>query len=183
MKSEILPLFMILLIVFTFSSNCISCCVSPGKIWYNVSVEPAKNVTIDIYSFTIGDGQVNILDSEDDNISISVSYLNEPRFMQYRDNDNLSIYTGISYPGGRSAGVGADVYVYIPENATYALNLYHPAGIKMPIENYSKSNVTIVNDIRITGESIHDKIYEFNTRYQYINSSRTYQSFFGRLLS
>lgn len=161
MRPIIFLSILITAVVAVFSSNC----TSSSKNWYNVSVAPAENVTIDVYLLTAGHGKTVFMDSEENRINISIDYVNRPIFKQYRDNDNLSLYTAISYPGSASAGIGADMLIYIYRNATYSFNIFQNAGVNQAILNYSSSNVTIADDIDLTS-GIHDKVFNSGFNYQ-----------------
>lgn len=135
-----------IIIIATFSSNC----ATPSKQWFNASVEPAENVTIYLDLLTIGDGKTIFVDAKDYAINLSVNYVNKPSFEQYRDNDNLSIFTKISYGDSNDARIGADMLIYVPENATYTFYYYTFGGINQTIINNSKSNITIIKDYDVS---------------------------------
>lgn len=147
------PSLILMIIIAAFSSNC----VSYHNQWYNVSIDPAENVTIDVFAQTLGPTPIKIMDTEDDCINVSISYYREPVFRQFRNNSSLKIYTEVTY-ADHSDGNGASIFIYLPGNSSYNININNAAlestrygKDSETMVKYSKGNITVnVNDPKYT---------------------------------
>lgn len=151
----------LIIIIFTTVTNCV--CLSfvglnslnyPRQ-WYNTSYDPSPNTTIRLRAMAIGDTPIHILDSDSDKINISIFYYYKPEYDDYRRGDNYTIAVYTDY-NDWAQGVGADIFMYLPGNVNYTLNIRDLAGGDSSIYrngspllvNYTKGTPTIwYNDI------------------------------------
>ena len=150
-----------IILMFTVVSNCV--CLSfvglnslnyPRQ-WYNTSYDPSPNTTIRLRAMTIGDTPIHILDSDSDQLNVSIYYYYEPEYDYYRRGDNFTIAVYTDY-NDWAQGVGAEIFFFLPGDVNYTFNIRHMAAgdssvyrQRSPlIVNYSKGTPTIwYNDI------------------------------------
>lgn len=139
---------MIIIVMLTAVSNCV--CLSfvglnslnyPRQ-WYNTSYDPSPNTTIRLRAMTIGDTPIHILDSDSDKINISIYYYYAPEYDYYRRGDNFTIAVYTDY-NDWAQGVGADIFMYLPGNVNYTLNIRHLAAGDSGV--YQKRSPLLVN--------------------------------------
>jgi hypothetical protein len=157
-------LVILILLLSTAVCNCCGCLDLIGlsklnhpRQWYNESFDPsgAPNVTVRISAMALGDTPIRVLDSYSDKINISVLYYTAPKFDDYRHRDNYTVAAYAHYDNDWTQGVGADIYVYLPGNASYTVNIRNMAAGNNSayddgsplLVNYTLGNLTVwLND-------------------------------------
>ncbi|WP_424359066.1 hypothetical protein [Methanocella sp. MCL-LM] len=118
--------------VFTIVVALAGCvCLGPlnyPKHWYNASFDPAPDNTINIRVMALGDSPIKIVEEHSDQISIAICYYIPAKFDHHLSGDNLEIVASAMYDNDWTQGVGADVYIYLPKNGNYTLNIYNMAA-------------------------------------------------------
>jgi hypothetical protein len=84
-------------------------------------------VVIDLRVSLLGNTLIKILESPSDNIEFVVHYTGEPRIKYAGDENNQYVNFYLAYPSD-VWNIGGEVYVYLPKNATYYMNIQNDAA-------------------------------------------------------
>jgi hypothetical protein len=102
-----------------------------------------------------GNTPIRILDSDSDKINFSVFYYRASDFKEVKHEDDsiIAMYTYSDNDGAK--GIGADIYLSLPGNANYTVNIWNMAAgdssayknASMLMVNYTRGNLTFwLND-------------------------------------
>ncbi len=134
-------------IVGVACSNCL--CLQyywPHQVqWYNKSFDAAQNMTIGLMLWNMGEQPVTILDSESDNINVSIRYVISPNGWLASNDSCTILYINLDgsdvYPGYDS-----ETIVYLPRENNFTMIV---SGLEFPgrespiVSRYSGSNFTL----------------------------------------
>jgi hypothetical protein len=144
----ILPV--IFIILFVLCSNCCACVeyVWPHQMqWYNTSINGTTYAVLGLDVETVASKSITILDSDSDQIGLSLYYCSSPKIYRTVNNDSseilFRIWTWDNYPT-----VKPELYIYLPRglNCTIVANQVFGSENQV-INRYSEGNLTLyVND-------------------------------------
>lgn len=132
-----------MLICVVVSINCVSTDSSKRFNYsnYTFNYSASKNVTINMDVETLGNTPIRIMESNSSNIGILIYYAWKPDVADSGDNNCRDINLKVIYPTD-AMYVGADIFLYLPDNASYDITIYNLANNPSSIWK-NGSNTTI----------------------------------------
>jgi hypothetical protein len=140
---------LLLIVVFAACSNCV--CVEyvwPHQMqWYNTSINGTTYVVLGLDVETVAPKSITILDSDSDQIGLSLYYSSSPKIYRTVNNDSSEVLFRI-WTWDQHPTVKPDLFVYLPRGLNCTLVANQVFGSENQIINrYSEGNLTLyVND-------------------------------------
>ena len=146
MRAILIFLTITIVVLSIASVNCVLCKQYP-KTDYSYNHTAAKNVTIDLSAYTIGDTPIKIIESPSDDIEILIQYLWHPDKVEFNGNSTDLNIVIIVEAYADNLHNGANIFIYLPDNASIQ-RLYRQHGCPRDMSVYKGNSQTTVGKFK-----------------------------------